>query len=56
MNIGWPEGIWIVMVMLSGLLEAERHGKPKEGTNNFSIWFMSAIISVGLLSWGGFFK
>jgi hypothetical protein len=55
-NIGWPEGIWIGLVMSGLIVSAVFHGEPKKGKYSFPVTFTSTIISLLLLLWGGFFK
>jgi len=55
MNIGWPQGIYIAIVLLGLLITAAKDGEPMEGRYNFSLRFMLSICIFGLLWWGGFF-
>lgn len=50
-----PQIIFLTMVLISLLLEANRHRQPKQGNNSFWVALVATIISLGLLYWGGFF-
>lgn len=47
--------VYLVLIFMSLLLNANQHGKPKTGNHNFWIHFISTIIVLALLYWGGFF-
>lgn len=54
--MGVPQIILIVLYAVSLLLNANSHGTPKEGKNNFFMALLRGAIMVTLLIWGGFFK
>lgn len=54
--MGIPQILMIVLISINLLLAAKDHGKPKEGNNNFWVAFLSAVIIIPILIWGGFFK
>ena len=49
-----PQIIFIVLVGLELLMHANKHGQPRENYN-ILIALFNAVITVGLLWWGGFF-
>ena len=56
MNIGWPEGIWIGIMIFGLISAATLDGQPKKENYSFPVRFVSSLIGFGLLYWGGFFK
>lgn len=55
MNIGWPEGIYLVILLIGFGWKVAKHGEPQDDHN----WWASSIASVIVLSllwWGGFFS
>lgn len=55
LHIGWPQGIYLALIIMDLVLMAYKHGKPRK---NYSIWeyVVSAAIVLTLLFWGGFFS
>jgi hypothetical protein len=51
-----PQITMIVLFAIELLLNANSHGKQKEGHNNFWITLLSHIVILAILFWGGFFK
>jgi hypothetical protein len=51
-----PQLIFVALVVLSLVIVATMHGKPKTGKHNIFVDLLSAGISFALLYWGGFFK
>ena len=51
-----PQIVWIVLVAINLVSEAEKHGKPKTGKHNFLISVTGAALAVGILYWGGFWS
>jgi LPXTG-motif cell wall-anchored protein len=49
-----PQIIYLVLIGSSLLLSANRHGKPKTGTENFWTTCIGLALSMALLYWGGF--
>ena len=49
-----PQIIMIVLIGISAVLTANKHGDPRK-PYNFWTWLVAAAIQVGLLLWGGFF-
>lgn len=56
MHIGWPQGIWLGLAALSVLVHAGKDGEPRNEKYNFGLQLCSAMITFGLLYWGGFFN
>ena len=50
-----PQIIYLSILFIGLLLAANLHGKPKEGEYNFWTTFLSYIIILTLLFYGGFF-
>jgi hypothetical protein len=50
-----PALIYLVLIAHSLGIGMEKHGKPRTGNHSFGWQFISAVISCGLLYWGGFF-
>lgn len=53
--IGWPEGIFLFLVVLGIVLHLALDGKPRTGTYSFGANLISSILLLALLYWGGFF-
>lgn len=47
--------ILLTLFLISLLINANQHGKPKTGNYNFWYPAISLTIMLGLLYWGGFF-
>jgi hypothetical protein len=54
MYLGAPQIIMLVILALGGGIALALHGKPRDD-HNFFLWFISFLITMGLLWWGGFF-
>lgn len=50
-----PQLIYLGLSLLGLGIAIEQHGKPKKGNENFWITFITWILTLGLLYWGGFF-
>lgn len=50
-----PQIIYLVIVLIALLLDANLHGKPKTGYHNFFTSAIGIVLGLGLLYWGGFF-
>lgn len=55
MNIGWPEGIWLALIASKIIVDVTHDGKPRKHNHNATVTFLMAVVSFGLLYWGGFF-
>ena len=47
--------ILLSMFLISGFIQANRHGKPKKGKESFWQWLIAFVINLLLLYFGGFF-
>ena len=47
--------IYLVLLFVGLLIEANQHGKDKKGKHNFFTSFIAMTIQIGLMYWGGFF-
>lgn len=56
MNIGWPQLIYIGMMIFNLTLEGMKHRQQKEGKHSFGVTMIATILSLGLVYWGGFFE
>ena len=56
MDIGWPEAIWIGLIVLANLVAAVQHGKPKRENWDHPTTLAGSLIFFGLMYWGGFFS
>jgi hypothetical protein len=54
--MGIPQIVMIIFWSWALGIGITKHGKPKEGTENFFTYLISAIVEATLLIWGGFFK
>lgn len=54
-HIGWPQGIYLSLLLIGLILSAKDHGKPRPNGN---VWIQvtATIIVLPLLIWGGFFR
>lgn len=55
MTIGWPQGIFLALIILSDGIALANHGEPK-GNYNFFTSLVGTALTVSLLWWGGFFS
>ena len=51
-----PQIIYIVLMGISLGVALIKHGEPREHNYHFGLSLLGALISVGLLYWGGFFS
>lgn len=54
-NIGWPEGIFLVLTAITLALRYSVIGKPRPADQWWAPLF-DAVVGLGLLYWGGFFS
>ena len=47
--------ILLSMFLISGFIQANRHGKPKKCKESFWQWLIGFVINLLLLYFGGFF-
>ncbi|MGL6174821.1 MAG: hypothetical protein ACRC1P_09490 [Cellulosilyticaceae bacterium] len=55
MNIGAPQTIYLVIVLIGTGVALSDHGKPRKGNENFITFLIGTAIQFGLMYWGGFF-
>lgn len=56
MSIGWPEGIYLTILILGVGVAIARFGEPKKrDTYDIADVLISPAIVLALLWWGGFF-
>ena len=51
--IGWPQGIYLAILLLSLGIIAGKHGETYRA--NFWVSGATTLLILGLLTWGGFF-
>ena len=54
-NLGAPQVIYLVLIVISVTTNAVNHGKPREPYNGY-IAFAREVVLIMLLAWGGFFS
>lgn len=54
--MGWPQIIYLALLLYGVIDEATHHGETKTGRRNGWATLISACISSGLAYWGGFFN
>lgn len=54
--MGAPQIIMIILQVLGIGIHLARHGEETNDTYNFITRTFSALVVIGLLYWGGFFK
>ena len=57
MNFGWPQALYLALVMLGIGLDLARHGEPKKPARH-NVWttIVASALVLLLLWWGGFFR
>lgn len=53
---GWPQLIYLALLVLGAGMELARHGQPKTGEHNVITTLIASAIILALLAWGGFFR
>ena len=51
-----PQIIYLSIIFVNLLLIANQHGKERKGKHNIWISLISAVLTILLLLWGGFFN
>jgi hypothetical protein len=51
-----PQIIFLSLTFINLLLDANRHGKKREKTENIWISLIATAITTSILYWGGFFN
>lgn len=54
--MGIPQVIVIAIYIATLFIYADKDGKRKDGVYKFNSAFISTVIMIALLWWGGFFK
>jgi len=54
--MGVPQVLIIILMAAGLLISANQHGQVKTKKENFWVIFVSYIIQIGILYWGGFFS
>lgn len=52
---GWPQIIYICLLVSGAVIHLVKHGEPRKEQYNFWGWLIGAAINIWILSWGGFF-
>ena len=55
-HVGWPQAIYLILVLVSLGVNIERHGKSRTVTENAWTSAIATVLVVALLMWGGFFR
>lgn len=55
-TIGWPQGIYLTVVILNLLIYAVKDGQPMDRDYKFGLYLCSSALGVFILYWGGFFS
>lgn len=55
-HIGWPQGIYLSLMVVSLLVQGCVHGRPRTGTYDVIASLINAVVILWLLAWGGFFS
>lgn len=53
--IGWPEGIYLALLLLGFGYAIAKHGEPRDNYDAV-MYLVRVIVIVSLLWWGGFFS
>jgi hypothetical protein len=54
-NLGAPQVIYLVLIVISVTTSTVNHGKPREPYNGY-IALAREVVLIMLLAWGGFFS
>jgi len=54
-NIGWPEGIFLALTIMTMALRYSYIGNPRPADKWWAPFF-DVVVGLGLLYWGGFFS
>lgn len=54
-HIGWPQAIYVFLLVVGVVVSIVKHGEPRAAHNGVER-FLDAVLSVAILYWGGFFK
>ena len=56
LHIGYPQAIYVFLIIMSMSVALTRFGEPKRGRYGFAEVIVAPAIVLGLLYWGGFFS
>lgn len=54
-HLGWPQVIYLVLLLTGWGVTLARYGEPHRGNYDFTDLVIAPAIAVSLLYWGGFF-
>lgn len=54
-NMGWPQVIYLALLLCGVLNAILHHGETETKKYNAWISLTSAVLTIGLVYWGGFF-
>ena len=52
----WPQIVMIVLYVVNVVIDAQRHGEPKDGKHNVLVTLVGSALGVWVLWAGGFWK
>ena len=55
MHLGWPQAIYVTLILVSMGIALAKFGEPKRSTYGFGEVIVGPALAFGLLYWGGFF-
>jgi len=55
-NFGWPQWVYIAIIITNLLIAANVHGKPRTGNHNFWIALAGVTIGTLVIYAGGFWE
>ena len=53
--IGWPQGIYLVLLLGQLIIAGLLHNKPREPRSAWAV-LVGEVLLIALLYWGGFFS
>jgi hypothetical protein len=53
---GAPQIIYLVLIAITFVLYVILDGRPRTGKYSLGAWLVEALLTLGLLYWGGFFS
>lgn len=55
-NWGWPQWLYLSLMLVGLIVHAYMNGKPRVGKYEFGPHLVAVLISIFILTKGGFFK
>lgn len=55
-HIGYPQAIYLVLMLLADVLAIAKHGQPRDVKYNGPLSVLGTIVGCAILYWGGFFN